>query len=59
MGLIGALKCPIISRLAPDNKVTMSYVLASLSALERLSYHRQVINGYYDTLKEVVDDKAM
>ena len=52
MGLIGALDCPDVSRLAPQNEVTMCYVSSALRALERLSHHREVIKGYYDTLKE-------
>ena len=62
MGLIGALDCPVISRLAPPNEVTMRYVSSGLRALERLSHHHDVVKGYYDTLKEkleVVGNRAM
>jgi len=59
MGLIAALDCPVISRFAPENKVTMSYVSSVLRSLERLSHHREVIKGYYDNLKKVVDNMSM
>jgi len=55
------LECPAISRLAPQSEVTAKcYVTrAALRALEKLSYDREVIRGYYNTLKEAVRTKGI
>jgi len=52
MCLVPALECPAIARLAPPYEVIVCYIASTLRALDRLSHDREVIKGYYNTLKE-------